>query len=503
MTRWSWLLVAALLATPAVAADKKKDEKKEEKKAPPAAVVQDPVAAAEAKIKAGDVDGAVEVLQKAVATDGKAALRLGVLRESRGELDLAVDAYKAAGDKLSGAPKGEALGRLAVVQDARGMSEASATAEAALAADAEGVWPAIAASYRRAHEGKADEAVTLAQKAVAAGGGAAAKAALAHALDTKGDRAAAEAAYREAIAADAQAITPVVGLATVLRETGRAAEAEPMLKKVIDGAPGAVEAYKELTRVKMALGRPQDALGDANIAAAMAENDAEAKDLVIQVKVARALQAVNEGQTDLAVQDLTKLRDDNPGSASVRLGLARAQVARRDADGAVAELQKAVELDPKSAEAQYQLGYVQHVMKKNAAAAVPAFEKAAAADPANTQYRVSLGAALVDAGQLDRAVAELSKVTSSADYKGSEAWFYVGTAHLKASRYKDAVAALEKSLAAKAENALAEGYLAWAYFGLKDAANFKVHGAKARTLGFKDPQLFDRLTKVEAGQPIK
>jgi Flp pilus assembly protein TadD len=131
-----------------------------------------------------------------------------------------------------------------------------------------------------------------------------------------------------------------------------------MLKKVIDSSPGAVEAYKEMARVKMALGRSQQALSDANLAAAMAENDPEAQALVIEVKVARALQDVGAGQTDLAVQDLTQLRDQNPDSAAVRLGLGRAQIARRDAVAALAELQKAVDLDPKNAEAQYQLSCV-------------------------------------------------------------------------------------------------------------------------------------------------
>ena len=63
--------------------------------------------------------------------------------------------------------------------------------------------------------------------------------------------------------------------------------------------------------------------------------------------------------------------------------------------------------------------------------------------------------------------------------------------------------ALEKALAAKPDNAEAEAYLAWSYFGLKDAEGFKAHGAKARSLGWKDPALFDRLAKVEAGQAIK
>jgi Flp pilus assembly protein TadD len=235
----------------------------------------------------------------------------------------------------------------------------------------------------------------------------------------------------------------------------------------------------------------------------MAENDPEAQGLVTEVKVARALQALGEGQPDLALQDLTALRDQQPESAAVRLGLGRVQIARRDTAAALVELQKAVELDPKNAEAQYQLGYVQHVMKQNAAGAVGPFEKAVALEPANVQFRTSLGSALLDAGQADRAVEELAKVTASPDYTGSQAWFLQGAAHLKAGRFKDAAGALEKSLAVKADNAAAEGYLAWSYFGLKDAAGFKTHGAKAKALGFKDPGLYDRLAKVEAGQAIK
>jgi tetratricopeptide (TPR) repeat protein len=499
MKRWSWLLIAVLAATPAVA-EKKKDEKKGKEGAPPA--VEDFVAEAEAKLAAGDADGAIKLLERGLPTDGKAGLRLGRLRESRGELDLAIDAYKSAAEKLTGPEKGEALGRMAVAQDTRGMAAAGATADAAVAADPEGPWPAIALSYRRAEEGKTDEAVALAQKAAAAGVGAA-KSALGYALMRKGDMAGAEAAYREAMAAEPASTAPIVGLAGVLRRTGRAAEAEPLLQKAIDSTPGAIDAYKEMARVKVALGRPQDALGDANLAAAMSENDPDAAKLVIDVKVARSLQALDEGKADLAAEDLAALRDQYPESARVRLGLARAQIARRDTAGALVELQKAVELDPKDAEAQYQLGYVQHTMRQNAAAAVPAFEQAVALAPDDTQYRTSLGAALTDAGQTERAVEELGKVTATPGYAGWQAWFYLGAAQLKLGRFKDAVPALEKALAVKPDNGPAEAFLAWSYFGLKDAANFKIHGAKARTLGYKDPQLFERLTKVQAGQPIK
>ncbi len=102
---------------------------------------------------------------------------------------------------------------------------------------------------------------------------------------------------------------------SVLRASGRAAEAEPLLTQVIEASPGAVAAYMERARVKLALDRAPEALGDASIAAAMAENDPEAQALVLEVKVARALQALRQGNQALAEQDLTQLRGEHPESA--------------------------------------------------------------------------------------------------------------------------------------------------------------------------------------------
>jgi tetratricopeptide (TPR) repeat protein len=508
MKRWSWLLLAALLAAPAVAEDKKKEDKKA-KEAPaaqapaPQPVPVDALKDAEEKLAAGDADTAIRLLEKAARTNPKAALRLGRLRESRGELLPAEDAYKAAAGQLAGPEKGEALGRLAVVQDAAGEAEAAASAEAAIAADPEGLWPTIAMSYRRAHEGKGDEAVALAQKALAAGGAGAAKGALGHALQMKGDLAGAEAAYREATAAEPTALTPVVGLATILRKTGRAAEAEPMLKKAMDASPGSVEALKEMARIKIVLGRAQEALADANLAAAMAENDPEAEGLVTEAKVARALLDVAGGRPDLAIKDLTQLRDQNPDSAAIRLGLGRAHIARRDGDAAIAELQKAVELDPKNAEAQYQLGYVWQALKQKPASAVDPFEKAAAAEPGNATYATALGVVLGATQQFDRAIDVLAKATAAPGYERAEGFLTLGQAYVNIKRYQEAVPALEKATSLAPKESQAWATLGWAYFGLKDAEKFKAAGEKARSLGYKEPTFLTYLQRIEAGEKIK
>ncbi len=493
------LCLLLLLATAAPDEKPKKGEK------PPAAVLTpaELMAQAEAKITAGDVDGGIELLRKATEADttGEASLRLGRVLDSKLDLDGAMDAYAAAAAKLAGPAKGEALGRLAVAQEIRARPEATATAEAALAADGAGAWPAVAAARARARAGKPDEALALAQKAEAGGLAGPGASARGLALERKGDLAGAEAAYRSALETDP--INAPIGLARVLRQAGRAAEAEPLAQKVIASAPGAIEAYKESARAKIVLGRPEDALGDAATAAAMAEGDADARQLADEVTIARALAAVSRGQIDGAIRDLTALRDLKPEWAPARVGLGKALIAKRQGDAALAELTKAVQLSPDSAEANYQLGLVTHRLKGNPAGALGSFEKAAAAEPQNTAYREALGGVLVDAKQYDKAVAELTKVTQSPSYAKPDAWVYLGASHLATHRYKDAVDALEKALTLGPASAQVEGYLAWSYFGLKDAANFKLHGAKARELGYKDATFLSNLSRVEKGEPIK
>jgi tetratricopeptide (TPR) repeat protein len=498
----NWILAVALAATlPTWADDKTKDSKKPAAKA--GASIEDLLAQADQKSAAGDLEGAVTTLKKAADQDatGNVSLRLGRLLESKGDLDLAMDAYQAASAKLTGAKKGEALARQSSLQDLRGMPESIATADAALAADPAGPWPKVALAKARARQGKGDEAVALAEAAAAAGP--AASTALGVAQEARGDMAAAEKAYRAAIEAPEERIAASVGLARVLRKTGRAAEAVPLLQQAIAAAPGAIEAYKESARVKVALNRPGDAMADAAMAAAMAEGDADAQRLVGEVTVAQALSDLASGQIDMAIQTLTTLRDKDPNLVAARVGLAKAYVAKRQPDAAIVELQKAVELAPTDGEALYQLGYVQHVIKGNAAAALPFYQKAVAAEPANTGYRTNLGAALTATKDFDRAVAELVKVTESAGYDRPEAWIYLGQAHLGAKRYKDAIAALEKAVAIAPSSDQAYAFLGWCYFGLKDPANFKKYAGKAKELGNKEPTLLQYLGRVEAGEPIK
>ena len=142
-------------------------------------------------------------------------------------------------------------------------------------------------------------------------------------------------------------------------------------------------------------------------------------------------------------------------------------------------------------------------MKGNAAGALGPYEKAVAADPANTTYRTYLGAALTETKQLDRSVAELTKVVETPSYNHAEAWIYLGQAQIAAKRFKEALEALNKAAEKAPNNAQVEAYLGWAYFGQKDAPNFKLHAGKAKALGYKEATLLQYLTRIEGGEAIK
>jgi tetratricopeptide (TPR) repeat protein len=505
------LFLAAVLALTSVASagDKDKSDKNKNDKGKPAAAASSPsggdsLKQAEQKEAAGDHAGALALLKQAVAvpgTGGEAALRLGKMLEADREVEGALEAYKSAGAALTGAAKGEALARLALMQEIRGAGDPSATAQEAATADPEGAWPKVALSRARAREKKADEAKTLAQAATTAG--AAATAALGFAEEMKPDDAAAEASYRKALTEEAGRIDATIGLARVLRKTGRGAEAEPLLKTLIEKAPSATAAYKESARVKLALGRPNEASADALAASSLAEGDAEARRLINEIAVERALADGRKGDVAFALQRLSAMLQQDPQSAELQVGIGRLQILKRDPAAAIAALQAAQKSAPDNAEAHFQMGYALHALKQDAAGALPELEKAAALEPDNLEYHVHLGAVLSEQQQFARAETELLKVTSNAAYNKPDAWIYLGGAYLNAKKYNDAVKSLDKALALAPDVPMANAYMAWSYFGLKDADNFKKYGAKARTLGYKDARFLGNLTRVEAGEPIK
>jgi tetratricopeptide (TPR) repeat protein len=510
MKALAWVVVG-LLVVPAVSSAAEKKGKDKVPAAPAAAKLspgEEAVKKAQDRVASGQTDLAKRTLEDAMQVEnmtGEPFLMLAEMLEPSTEWEKAAGAYKTAAERLSGAAKAEALGRLSALQDLNGIAEAAANAEAAAAADPEGVWPKIALARQRARQKRGDDALALAQQ-TAATGGVPAQIALGLAQEARGDMAAAEAAYRSALGADAANPEANLGLARVMRLTNRPGEAAPLLKTVQDKAPWVNEGYRESVRVKLALGRFVEALEDATTASVLAGDDPAAKRLMDEAVIARALDDVRNGRANLAIEDLKKLRDERPDSVDLRVGLAKAYLENRDVDLAVAELNKAIELAPNSAEAYFQLGLIQHEAKKNPTAALASYEKATTLDPQNVEYRVRLGNLLAAQGQAARAVTELTKVVDGPGANNAEAWTYLGGAYLAAARYDDVITAVTKALALIPENdatrahrGMACAYMTWAYINKKDKENTIKYGHMARALGYTEAQLMKRVDELAAG----
>lgn len=499
-------LILALVAGSAVGSERADKPDKDKKAAKPQAATAssgaDLIQQAAQKAAAGDADGAIELLTKAAGMPGEggqASLALGQVLAAKGQLDSASEAYRAASQKLSGAAKGEALGRLALTEELQGRP-GNQVADEALAADPQGLWALSAAVYVKAREGRADEALALAQQAEAKGASASV---LGRAREAKGDLAAAETAYRTALADPAEKLPATLGLARTLRRAGRPAEALPLLREMIEAQPGVLAAYKESARTYLALDQPEEALSDATLADAMAEQDAEARQLRDECAVAKAVYVAARGHGALAQQDLQRLIDQTPGSAELWLGLGRVHIAQRQPQPALLALAKAIELQPASAAAHFQSGYVQHMLKRDAAAALPWYDKAVKLEPVNLEYRTQLGGVLVALGQSERAVTELGQVTATPGYAKAEGFMYLGAAQLGAKRYADALVALRQAATLAPDNVQVETFLAWACFGQKDSPGFLSHAKKAKALGQQDTTLLQYLARIEKGEPIK
>ncbi|MCU0242429.1 MAG: tetratricopeptide repeat protein [Vicinamibacteria bacterium] len=479
---------------------------------------QEAVAKAEAKAAEGQIAQAIDMLRMATSKEGMTGepfLKLGQLLETTTEVDRTIEAYQEAGARLTGAAKAEALGRLALMQEMNGaLEDATASAEAAAAADAENAWATLVLARARVRQSKLDEALALAQKAVAAGSAkAAAGAALGLVQESRGDIPAAEAAYREATAADANSVLGNFGLARVLRKSGKAAEADPLITRVNEKTPWFIEGCKEAVLVKMALGQFVAALEQAQTAATLNDQDLVAQRLVDDVKIGQARDYVKKNQFDLAIEDINNLLVQKPKIAEAYIVLGQAQMGKRQLDAAIASFNKAIELDPKAAEARYQLGVLQQDLKSNVAGAIVEFEKAVALDDKNVEYRIRFGNALTTVkGQGDKAIAELTKVTEATGETRADGWMYLAGAYLNSERYSDAVTAGLKSLALLDQqpespmNTSVRGmtckYMAWAYLNLKDKDNVIKYGLLAQQLGQKDTLLFNKVAALQSGAPL-
>ena len=176
------------------------------------------------------------------------------------------------------------------------------------------------------------------------------------------------------------------------------AQADADYARAAMGAASAGEAAGILVNrgnLAVSQGRQNEAAAEYDAAIARAPNDADAH-------VARGNIAALAGNREQAVREYTAAAQGDPKSGDVYLNRANLESAQPDAQ--LADLNKAIELNPRSAEARNRRGMFYFVHGRYAEAAAD-FKIAGQLDPNSADYAYNLGAAYERQRDLPNAIA--------------------------------------------------------------------------------------------------
>jgi tetratricopeptide (TPR) repeat protein len=446
------------------------------------------IAKAYEQLQKGKPEEAVKTLTKAAGEAGpEGQLALGRLQERIGDLDAAAAAY--------GQAKGGGANALAAVAN---FTLRTGTAKDALAiarqAVAAGATPeALAAEARalvRSEDGPA--ALVAADKAVAAGPSSAmAHVARGEALIALGKNAEAEAALRKAVELDPKSALAWSRLARAQLATAKPAEAVASARKATElddkfgegfailGAAIVAENPKSWSDgiaqaqqgafldpknplVQAAVGKVFEANGQLEQAAGAYRRALQADSAFAPARLALIQAELNRGNRDAALAEAKKAAADMPTSPDLQMLIGEMTVRKGDFAEAVAFLERAMKGLPGNADGWALLGRSYHAVRRYDEAA-DAFGKAVELAPQNLNYRSTYGLILGQSGDLEKALAELQKVTGTAGYKDAAGWANLGWVFRNLNKPQDSIAAYQKALELDPKQEQAALGLGWAY----------------------------------------
>jgi tetratricopeptide (TPR) repeat protein len=164
----------------------------------------------------------------------------------------------------------------------------------------------------------------------------------------------------------------------------------------------------------------------------------------------KAVEASRAGQFDEAERLYKEILEKLPDLAEVHYNLARVYISKKDLEAAEAEFKRVVELKPERPDSYMSLGalYAAKGQTKEAAdlmvAAAPKFEQ-------DAKFQFVLATTCVNAGQTAAAAAAFRKVIAL-DPNNVEPHFYLGTIAVGENKVADALAELQKYVAATGQD---------------------------------------------------
>jgi len=476
------LVAVAFLAAPAAAQSK----------------LDQAIAKADEQLAKGKPEDAVKTLTKAAGEAGaEGQVALARLQERIGNLDAAAEAYGQAKASASGPGRADILAAVATF------------------------------TLRR---GKAADALAIAKQAVEAGATPAALGAMARAQVRLEDGPGALATADKAVAAGSGSVIAQVARGEALIAMGKNPEAEAALRQAIQIDPKSALAYSRLARAQLALARPADALASARKAttlddkfgegfailgvAIVAENLKNWSDAItqaqqgafldpdnphVQAAVGRIFEAngqleqaakayrqaltadpafgparfaliqaeLNRGNRDAAIAEAKKLATGGMSSPDIERLIGEDAVRRLDYASAIPFLERATKGLPGNPDGWALLGRAYHANRRYDEAA-EAYAKAVNLAPQNADYRATYGLILGQAGELEKGLAELQKVTSTPGYKDAAGWVNLGWIYRNLNKAQESISAYQKALQLDPKQEQAALGLGWAYQYIKD-----------------------------------
>jgi tetratricopeptide (TPR) repeat protein len=211
----------------------------------------------------------------------------------------------------------------------------------------------------------------------------------------------------------------------------------------------ALEAYNEALRIDPDFGPPYLGLArarqlqdpNANILPLYDEAIKRDPDFG-EVYLDRAIYYLNNGEPELALEDLAMAERLLPGSPLVYYYQARAYLALDDLDKAKIAALKANEADPTMLPAYYTLGEI-HLAQGNYAEAIDALQTYAAYETRDAQARAMIGEAYYHAGKCETAIEALSAAISM-DPRQRQSYLYRGLCYVEMGEADAAVSDLER-----------------------------------------------------------
>jgi Flp pilus assembly protein TadD len=288
----------------------------------------------------------------------------------------------------------------------------------------------------------------------------------------------AEAAYRDAVAADPGHAEAWHLLGVIAYQTGRFAEAEALIGNALKIGPHNPDFLSNLGLVCRALGRPKEAVRHCRAALAARPDHAAAhgnlgvalrelgrrKEAEAEFRRAVALDpaqldAMNnlgnllreEGRLDEAERILREALVRDPTFVEAAVGLGLVMQARRRPELAEDLFRQALALRPEFAAARLQLGNALWAQAR-VPEAEQACREAIAADPGSAHAYNNLGLALAAQGRLEEAEASLRSALALAP-EFADAYSNLGSALRDQGRLEDARAMVEQALALAPGNA--------------------------------------------------